>query len=139
MLSVSECREYEARLKSWLLDQRCRRALSVGVAWCEQVLSVSECREYEARLKSWQVDQQRQQVEFTITENHLDADLRLSATSPTADDDDYDDVSVLCSCVDLLQTSYLLPYSICRIRIWGPDSLQCFDAVGWAAGRASGL
>jgi len=41
------------------------------------------------------------------------------------------EVSVLCS------LSYLLLFVDCIIIL--SSCLQCFDAVGWAAGRASGL
>jgi len=38
---------------------------------------MNDQRQYEQRLAAWERDQERQKVEFTITENDLDADLRL--------------------------------------------------------------
>jgi len=35
---------------------------------------------------------------------------------------------------------YVVYFSLISVRAWGEHyCLQCFDAVGWAAGRASGL
>ena len=33
----------------------------------------------------------------------------------------------------------LFSFSVFHFLVVGSDCLQCFDAVGWAAGRASGL
>ena len=42
-------------------------------------MNVSDQREYERKLSSWQREQERQKVEFTITENDLDADLCIAS------------------------------------------------------------
>jgi len=54
-------------------------------------------------------------------------------------------VAVITVTCGILGVTYLV-YNVCIIkRVWvfislvTSSSLQCFDAVGWAAGRASGL
>ena len=42
-------------------------------------MNVTDQRDYEEKLSSWQRERDRQKVEFTITENDLDADLRLAS------------------------------------------------------------
>ena len=36
-------------------------------------------------------------------------------------------------------TCFALSHSICQFMHYDSSRLKCFDAVGWAAGRASGL
>jgi len=43
------------------------------------VLNLSDQRDYEAKLSRWRREEERQKVEFTITENDLDADLRIAS------------------------------------------------------------
>ena len=47
----------------------------VGVS-C-QVTNMTEHNEYVSSLHAWETERQRQQVEFTVTEDDPDADLRL--------------------------------------------------------------
>ena len=42
-----------------------------------QITNLTKWKEYEKQLDDWHNEKKRQSVEFTITENDLDADMRL--------------------------------------------------------------
>lgn len=45
-----------------------------------QVLNMTEYADYCGRVNAWEAERQRQRVEFSVTEDDLDADLRLPSS-----------------------------------------------------------
>ena len=56
---------------------QCKRASVARVFERNQVTNVADQQHYGEKLSAWECERERQKVEFTITENDVDADLRM--------------------------------------------------------------